>query len=102
MLAASAMNFSFFATKSVSQASSNIVTAVALSTTDTRPSAVERSARFALPFAPLRRRISTAFSMSPSASTSAFLVSTMPVPRRSRRVLTSSRLKLAMDVFLTA
>ena len=29
---------------------------------------------------PFRRRISTAFSTSPSASTSAFLVSTMPVP----------------------
>src|SRR6478735_5334086 len=96
--AASAMNLSFFATKSVSQASSMRVTAVALSTTAMRPSLVERSARFALPFAPLRRRISTAFSMSPSASTRAFFVSTMPVPRRSRRVLTSSRVKLAISL----
>src|SRR5690242_16930964 len=94
------MNLSFLATKSVSQASSNMVTAVADSTTRMRPSLVERSARFALPFAPLRRRISTAFSMSPSASTRAFLVSIIPVPRRSRRVLMSSRLTLAMDASL--
>ena len=92
---------SLFATKSVSQASSMMVAVPSpLSTAATRPSLVERSARFALPFAPLRRRISTAFSMSPSASTRAFLVSTMPVPRRSRRVLTSSRLKLAISVSL--
>ena len=95
-LSASAMKRSFFATKSVSHASSINVTRPSPSRAATRPSLVERSARFALPFAPLRRRISTAFSTSPSASSSAFLVSTMPVPSCSRRALMSAIVKFAM------
>ena len=90
------MKRSFFATKSVSQASSISVTLPPCSRAMTRPSLVERSARLALPFAPLRRRISTAFSTSPSASSRAFLVSTMPVPSWSRSALMSAIVKFAM------
>ena len=59
-LPARAMKRSFFATKSVSVLSSRIVTLPSRSTAVTRPSLVERSARFALPFAPELTRILTA------------------------------------------
>ncbi|CDK01395.1 exported hypothetical protein [Microbacterium sp. C448] len=95
-LSARAMKRSFLATKSVSQASSRSVTLPPTSRATTSPSLVERSARLALPFAPLRRRISTAFSTSPSASSSAFFVSTMPVPSCSRNALMSAIVKFAM------
>ena len=54
------------------------------------PSVVERPARFAAEACPLTRRISTALSMSPSASASALLQSIIAAPVRSRSALTSA------------
>ena len=50
----------------------------------------ERPSRLAMPFRPLTRRISTALSRSPSASSSAFLTSIMPAPVCSRSALMSA------------
>ena len=72
---ARAWKSAFFATKSVSQFSSIIAPPSAA----TRPLWAERSApRLAALAAPEMRRISTAFSKSPSASSSAFLHSIIP------------------------
>ena len=62
----------------------------------TRPLAAVRPARLPTSLAPLMRRISTALSKSPSASSSAFLQSIMPAPVRSRSFLTSAAVKFAM------
>ena len=54
-----------------------------------RPPSSARPARFSALAAPFERRSSTAFSMSPPVSSSAFLQSIMPAPVRSRSSATS-------------
>ena len=93
MSAASCWNCSFLATKSVSQFSSIRAPSAAA----TRPLVALRSAPRSLTFvAPLMRRISTALSKSPSASSSAFLQSIIPAPVASRSFLTSAAVMFAM------
>ena len=83
------MKSALLATKSVSQfSSSSDVPECA-----TRPLAAVRPARLPTSLAPLIRRISTALSKSPSASSSAFLQSIIPAPVRSRSFLTSAAVK---------
>src|SRR5262245_28137538 len=86
------MKSAFLATKSVSQ----LISSRALPEWATRPLAVVRPARLVTSLAPLIRRISTALSKSPSASSSAFLQSIMPAAVRSRSFLTSAAVKFDM------
>ncbi len=96
--AATAWNTSVLATKSVSQFSSSSTPAwVPSSSAVTRPFAAVRPARLPTSLAPLRRRISTAASKSPSASSSAFLQSSMPAAVCSRSRFTSAAVKFAMS-----
>ena len=91
MSEAACWNRSVLATKSVSQLSSSITPAlVPSSLAVTRPLAAVRPARLLTSLTPLRRRISTAASKSPAASTSAFLQSSMPAPVCSRSRFTSA------------
>src|SRR5205814_2316177 len=60
------------------------------------PLAAVRPARLPTSLAPLMRRISTALSKSPPASSSAFLQSIIPEPVRSRSFLTSAAVKFDM------
>ena len=83
---ASAWKSALLATKSVSQSSSTIMPPAAT----TRPLLVARSARLPTSFAPLMRSSSTAFSMSPSDCSSAFLQSIIPEPVSSRSRFTSA------------
>src|SRR5690606_11723499 len=95
---ASAWNDSLRATKSVSELSSII--AAPLPSADvsisTRPSAASRPARFSALAMPFLRRISPARSMSPLASSRAFLQSIIPAPVRRR----SSAMSLVVIVAL--
>src|SRR5512147_2175005 len=90
------MKSALLATKSVSQLSSSS----ALPECATRPLAAVRPARLPTSLAPLMRRISTALSKSPSASSSAFLQSIMPLPVRSRIFLTSAAVKFDITLSL--
>ena len=85
-------NLSPLATKSVSHFSSTRTPEVLSSAmrATTAPFSAVRPSRLATPFWPLTRRISTALSTSPSASSSAFLQSIMPAPVSSRSFLTSA------------
>src|SRR5579875_374740 len=101
ILAASSWNCSFFATKSVSQFSSTMTPSVVPSSSAViRPLPAVRAARLPASLTPLRRRISTACSKSPSASARAFLQSIIPAPVCSRSRFTSAAEKFAMSWFL--
>src|ERR1017187_1470759 len=90
--AATCWNTSVLATKSVSQLSSKSTPErLPSSSAVTRLFAAVRPARLSTSLAPLRRRISTAASKS-SASTRAFLQSSMPAPVSSRSRFTSGAL----------
>ena len=93
-------NWSFLATKSVSELTSTTAPLVPLVVTPTSPSAAVRPAFFAALARPLVRSQSTAVSMSPLFSASAFLQSIMPAPVRSRRSLTMLAVMSAMGVLL--
>src|ERR1019366_4740629 len=82
---------SFLATKSVLQSTSISTPTLdpACTYASTVPSVAARSPRSWIFFPCLTRRISIAFSMSPSASVRAFLQSIIPAPVRSRRAFTS-------------
>ena len=86
----------FLATKSVSELTSSSTadwpspSAVGPTHAVTRPSEAERPSRLPMPLSPLTRMISSAFSESPSASSSAFLTSSMPAPVFSRSALMSA------------
>ena len=100
-LATSAMkpvNLGLEATKSVSQETSTSAPVLASSDTKafTAPSLVARPAFLAAAARPFLRMMSTAASMSPSASTSAFLHSIMPEPVISRSSLTIAAVIWAM------
>jgi len=88
------MNLAFFATKSVSEFTSTRTpvwpSGESAMSIATRPSEAERPSRLAMPLSPFTRMISTAFSTLPSASSSAFLTSSMPAPVRSRSALMSA------------
>jgi len=94
MSTASWPNTSFLATKSVSQLSSIMAPSAAA----TRPLDAVRSPRLRTFVAPLIRRISVAFSKSPSASSKARLVSIIGAPVASRSFLTSATVKFAILV----
>src|SRR6266540_2104228 len=95
MSAASCWNCSALATKSVSQLSSIMTPSAAA----TRPlDAVRSWPRLIALAAPLIRRISVAFSKSPSASSRARFVSIIPAPVASRSFLTSATVKFAIVV----
>ena len=83
-------NCSFLATKSVWLLTSTAVPLVPSTATPTRPSAAVRLDFFAAVARPLARSRSTAASISPFVSSSAFLASIMPAPERSRRSLTAA------------
>ena len=91
---ANVWNSSPLATKSVSLLTSAIATAAPSGDVSrvTTPSAATRPARLSALAAPDLRINSTATSMSPPASTSAFLQSIMPAPVRSRSSRTSAAL----------
>mmetsp|Transcript_8055 Transcript_8055/g.10546 ORF Transcript_8055/g.10546 Transcript_8055/m.10546 type:complete len:264 (-) Transcript_8055:751-1542(-) len=92
-------NSSFFATKSVSELSSITTAELPSLAIPTRPSAAVRPdflSAFAIPFA---RNQSTAASMSPPASVSAFLQSIIPAPDFSRSSLTIAAVMLIIASF---
>src|SRR6476661_4822856 len=95
---ASAMNTSLLATKSVSQRTSTRVPTPSSALAATSPFEVVRPSRLVTPFWPLTRRISVALAWSPSASSRAFLTSSMPAPVCSRSALMSAAVKFAMVV----
>src|SRR4051812_37135932 len=95
MSEASVWNCSFLATKSVSAASSMIAPSAAA----TRPLLATRSCRFSTLAELLMRRISSARSYSPSASSRAFLHSIIPAPVASRSFLTSAAEIFAISRF---
>ena len=97
---ARAMNRSLLATKSVSQRTSTRVPTPFSALAATRPFEVVRPSRLVTPFWPLTRRISAALAWSPSASSRAFLTSSMPAPVCSRRVLMSATVKFAISLAL--
>src|SRR5271166_3113535 len=96
---ATCWNRSVLATKSVSQLSSTSTPAsVPFISAATSPLAAVRVARLVTSLAPFRRRISTAFSMLPSASSRARLQSIIPAPVWSRSRFTSAVVKFAMSL----
>jgi hypothetical protein len=84
----SAWKSAFLATKSVSELISTATPRPFDTATPTRPSAATRSAFLAALARPLVRSQSTAASMSPPVSVSAFLASIMPAPVESRSSFT--------------
>ena len=89
-------NWSFLATKSVSELTSTTAPRVPSTATPTRPSAAVRPAFLAAADRPLARSQSTDASMSPLFSDSAFLQSIMPAPVRSRSSFTEAAVISAM------
>src|SRR5690242_1404271 len=92
-----AWNCSFLATKSVSELTSTAAPLVPCTSMPTRPSAAVRLDFLAAAARPLVRSQSTAASMSPLASASAFLQSIMPAPLFSRSSLTIAAVISAMS-----
>ena len=88
MLPTIAWKSSFLATKSVSEFSSTATPLPPSTATPTRPSAAVRPDFLAAFARPLVRSQSTAASMSPSFSVSAFFASIMPAPVASRSSFT--------------
>ena len=97
----SATKDSFFPTKSVSQARTMATPAVLSSLTlvTATPSVDALSALFAAIFCPFLRKISTALSKSPCASTNAFLQSIIPAPVASLNFFTSAALIFTVSMF---
>ena len=91
-----AWNVSLRATKSVSAFTSTIAARLGADATPTSPSAATRPDFFAAAAKPFLRSQSTAASMSPSVSVSAFLQSIMPAPVFSRRSFTRAAVISAM------
>src|SRR5690606_14747157 len=89
---ANAAKFSSLATKSVSELTSTIAARLPSVAITTRPSAATRPDFFSALAWPAFRRYSTAASMSPPVSASAFLQSIMPAPVRSRSSFTCDAL----------
>ena len=87
------MNFSFFATKSVSEFTSTATPTPSKLPAQAMPSAAILPAFFWEAARPFSLRYSTALSISPSDSTRAFLQSIMPTPVISRSFLTSAAVK---------
>ncbi len=81
-------NISFLETKSVSEFTSTIAATLPTVATFAKPSAAMRSFFFAALAIPFSRKKSTAFSMSPSTFTNAFLASIIPTPVISRNSFT--------------
>jgi len=81
-------NCSFFATKSVSELTSNKIPVFPFVATRVKPSAAIRPSFLAALLIPFSRSQSTAFAMSPSHSVKAFLQSIIPAPVFSRNSLT--------------
>ena len=100
MVSTSSRNLSLFAQKSVSQLISTITPFVPLTLAFTIPSAAILPAFLAAFARPFSRRILTASSLLPSASTRALLQSIMPQPVISRSSLTSLAVILAIFVLL--
>jgi hypothetical protein len=90
-------NSAFLATKSVSELTSTATAVPPCDATATRPSAAVRPDFLAALARPLVRSQSTAASMSPSVSVSAFLASIMPAPVLSRSSFTCAAV-IAMGV----
>ena len=101
---AASTNLGDLPTKSVSEFSSTITpacpSAVSRTFAITRPLAVERSSRLARDFLPAKRIAFTAASLSPFASSSAFLTSIRPAPVNSRSSLMSC-IEIAISMFLS-
>ena len=95
-----AWNFSFRATKSVSELTSTTAPVVPSTATATRPSAATREDFLAALARPLARSQSTAASMSPLVAASAALQSIMPTPVFSRRSFTIAAVISAMFYLL--
>src|SRR6185369_4745950 len=104
MSATNAWNLSFFATKSVSLLTSTRAPLFpsAAMTAATRPSVAALPAFLAAAARPFLRRVSTAFSISPPVSSSAFLQSSMPAPVLLRSSLTCAAVIATLSSHVTA